>query len=322
MSPMTLLASSFNDGFVGQGLNPDGVFEQSPEEQASASRAPAVESKGELIEVVIELLGADRPLVRSQQPALQQGDDQVHSWHQIHGGLSAPSGCPNAGRPVVKTSLGQTCVARPPVRMDQAASGYNIRDKSAQLVLRCRAYPTHSDSSQSATFLLNRHGDERFQVPLTTSKALFQSTDGGLVNLDRAVETVAIWSHHCRTEFVQPDPGRLVAAESQVLLQRERAGSVLLTGDQPNRLEPHGQGLVRVLKDGPGGNPSMVLTGSADDDPLAGPAPAFPATAAGAPESVRPPQPDEVVKARSLGRELFDELHQSAWVILDAGKLN
>ena len=47
----------------------DGEFEDSVEEQASAARAAAVETEDELVEILIEVIGLDRALVRAEQPS-------------------------------------------------------------------------------------------------------------------------------------------------------------------------------------------------------------------------------------------------------------
>jgi hypothetical protein len=84
------LAGSFNDRFVGQGIYAYGILEQAEEEQPAPSRAPTVESEAELVEVVVEVLVTDGALVGAEQPALQQGDHQVHPGQQLVGRPLAP----------------------------------------------------------------------------------------------------------------------------------------------------------------------------------------------------------------------------------------
>jgi hypothetical protein len=64
--------SSLDDPGPGDWFNVYRVLHQPEEQLASASRAAAVESKGELVEVVIEVYVADRPLMASYQPPLQR----------------------------------------------------------------------------------------------------------------------------------------------------------------------------------------------------------------------------------------------------------
>ena len=46
-------------------------------------RAATVEAERELVEVVVEVLVTDRALVGSEQPGLQQGNDQVYPRERL-----------------------------------------------------------------------------------------------------------------------------------------------------------------------------------------------------------------------------------------------
>jgi len=81
------LACSVDDGVIRKRVNAHGVFKQPEEKQAPASRAAPVESEGELVEVVVQMLRADRPLMGADQPALQQRGHQVDPWEQLAGCL-------------------------------------------------------------------------------------------------------------------------------------------------------------------------------------------------------------------------------------------
>src|SRR5215470_10489161 len=61
---------SLDDPGVGDWFNVYRVLHQPEEQLASAARAAAVESKGELIQVVIEVFVADCPLMGSYKPPL------------------------------------------------------------------------------------------------------------------------------------------------------------------------------------------------------------------------------------------------------------
>jgi hypothetical protein len=47
------------------------LLREPEEEQPTVARPAAIEAKGELIQVVVEMLEAHRPLMRAQQPALE-----------------------------------------------------------------------------------------------------------------------------------------------------------------------------------------------------------------------------------------------------------
>src|ERR1700724_1865066 len=83
----------------------------------------------------------------------------------------------------------------------------------------------------------------------------------GFVDFDWALQSLSVGTDHRRAEFVEPGPGRLVAPQAKYLLKGVSAGSVLLAGHQPDRLEPESERLARVLKDGPGGDRGLVTAG-------------------------------------------------------------
>jgi hypothetical protein len=62
-----------------------GLLGKAQEELSSATRAPSIETKREFVEVVVQVLSADRTLVRAQQPAFQQRSRQMNSRQQFRG---------------------------------------------------------------------------------------------------------------------------------------------------------------------------------------------------------------------------------------------
>jgi hypothetical protein len=67
-------------------LGGDGLLEQAVEEQPRMPEVAAVEAAGELIEVVVEVVGLDWALVGAEQLALQQGEHPVDVGHRARGG--------------------------------------------------------------------------------------------------------------------------------------------------------------------------------------------------------------------------------------------
>ena len=52
--------------------------DEPPEEEAPVASVAAVEAEDELVEIRVEMLVCDRPLVRPEQPAFEQGGHPVH----------------------------------------------------------------------------------------------------------------------------------------------------------------------------------------------------------------------------------------------------
>jgi hypothetical protein len=72
---------------VGDRVAQDRLLEEPVEQQSAPARAPSVEAEGELVEVGVEVLGADLALVGTEQPALKQARDAVHARHQYMCGI-------------------------------------------------------------------------------------------------------------------------------------------------------------------------------------------------------------------------------------------
>ena len=75
----------------GNRLDCYGLLHEAKKELAPAFGSPPVESERELIQVVIEMLVADRSLVGSRQPPFEEADHAVNSWHQLRGSLFVTS---------------------------------------------------------------------------------------------------------------------------------------------------------------------------------------------------------------------------------------
>ena len=61
----------------------DRLLHQTVEQEAARTRSAAVESKRELVQVVVQVGGTDGALVRTQQPSLEQGGDAVCPGQQV-----------------------------------------------------------------------------------------------------------------------------------------------------------------------------------------------------------------------------------------------
>ena len=58
------------------------------------------------------------------------------------------------------------------------------------------------------------------------------------IDLNRAMEPLAVWPDQGAPQLVQPGPSRLVAAQTEYTLKTKRVGTVLLARHEPYRLKP------------------------------------------------------------------------------------
>ena len=88
------------------------MLEESEEEQASTAGVAAVESKSDFVEIGVQMLRCNRPLVGTEQPAFEQRSNTMLPWH---GNVCRISGAGNVCRAVPVSLLGKAVVTFPPV---------------------------------------------------------------------------------------------------------------------------------------------------------------------------------------------------------------
>jgi len=76
-----------DDLVVGGRVDGHRLLRQAKEEFAATPGSSAIESEGELIQIVVQVFLSDGPLMGSEQPPLQQGDDLVNAGQQLRGSL-------------------------------------------------------------------------------------------------------------------------------------------------------------------------------------------------------------------------------------------
>lgn len=80
--------SLHNQTLIGHWFNRHCLLEQAVEQLSPVSRQSPVEAERELIQVTVEVLPGDPPLVNAKQPPFQQGGNTVDSRQQGRGGLA------------------------------------------------------------------------------------------------------------------------------------------------------------------------------------------------------------------------------------------
>ena len=80
--PLAVAPDMLDQTRVGCGHHGDGLLSEAEEQLPGVPRGATVESKRELIEVVVQMCGRDRPLMGAEEPAPKQRDDAMHMWQQ------------------------------------------------------------------------------------------------------------------------------------------------------------------------------------------------------------------------------------------------
>ena len=99
-------------------LNRDSLRHKSIEQLPAVSRCSTVEAKRELIKIGVQLLKGQSTLMRTQQPAFEQGGHSAHTGQQGRRCLAAAV---DHAWSVLVALLLQPCIGLPSVRNDHGA---------------------------------------------------------------------------------------------------------------------------------------------------------------------------------------------------------
>jgi hypothetical protein len=272
---------------------------------------PAVEAEGELVQVVVELVGASSALVRPQHPSFQQGSRAVHPRKADVGRVAARS---NRSPFVDEAVSGEPVVAQPSIRSDRRAGLDHVLAKRSERVragIGCagKAYSTGALASNLA-------GDDYDAlVSAAATCARINAANEGLVHLDDATEAVSSGPHHRSAELVQHRPGRLVGAKTESVLQPQRANALLLARQMPRPLEPDRHRQMRPLKQRPRRQGELAPALRTAPAPVAQP-PASARLAVRTADSLRPAHLRQVIETGFLGSEPLVQLPKRPRIVL------
>src|SRR4029450_5625707 len=213
-----------------------GLLYQPIEQLAPRTGFSAIESKREFIQVIIQMVPTDRPLVSSQQPAFEQSRDPMNPRKQLDGSILTLS-TQNRNFMMVSIFL-QAAVPLPSIGMHDTARFNGSSDKLLQTSCGGIRNARHADPSNATTILLRRNGNQRLSQDLACMRFGLFATNIPLLALDPSAPPIPARPNHRPSQFVQPRPGGQVAAQAQHPLQPHRAGSILLASHIPHGSEP------------------------------------------------------------------------------------
>lgn len=292
-----------NDGVVGSRADSDCLLGEAVEELPSMLGGAPIESKSEFVQVGIEVLTTDSPLMRAQQPALQKGGNTMDPWKKRRGIFGAV--LDDVSRVAIAV-IGKRAIGRQPITHDHAALLDHFTDEGRQAGARPIGDPLQANAPDPVAANLGSNDHQRLVSDVPTPSPFFDPADERLVDLDLTGERLTAWPNHRPPQFVQPGPCRLVAADSQYAVQADGTGPVLLPDDPPHRVKPETERLPSVLKDGASGDGHCGLA-CATPKELVRREPCFRAPAVRASKALGPPQLYQVVPTGFLRGELVVE---------------
>ena len=212
----------------------DEAFDDAGGDAAHAVGLAAVVAEGELVEVGLQVLVADRACMRADEPALQQRDRPVAS---LNGVILAPFGLGLYVSLVPARTEALLVVAGVPVRHDAGVGGDLAVGETLHslLVIVLDVGEAHP----SVCFGRDQH-------QLLVRSAL--SPDERFVGLHERAERLAVGVNHRRAQLVQPRPRRLVGTKAHDALQVLARDAGAARRDLEDGAEPHLERLVGFLQ--------------------------------------------------------------------------
>ena len=143
-------------------------------------------------------------------------------------------------------------IAKPVVRSNNTSPFNHFLDKAPKAFCRRVRHMFEANPPNSIRRLI-LDSDDYQSLPFCPSASLttFTSTNVGFVHLNVPRKSVSSWSKHSPSEFVQPLPGRLVAAWLNDSSKAKSIGTVFLRCDMPYRAKPQPQRLASAMENCP-----------------------------------------------------------------------
>ena len=110
------------------------LFSQAMKDLSDMSRPAPVESERELIQVPLEMFGANPSLVGCTKPALEQGGNKVDVRENLDCKFSISLGM---GDPMFEPRFRHAIVAIPAIGMNQHSRLYDVSQKAKQTISGC-----------------------------------------------------------------------------------------------------------------------------------------------------------------------------------------
>ena len=289
------------------------LFDESVKQQPSGSGCAAVKAKGELVEIVIQMICPARSLVGSEQPALEQGDHLVDAGQQIiwiaalsHNAVPVASGF-------------QTPVTPPAVSLNFGPWLDHLLHGLSEAFPRSVSNAGKADSSDLSSVNLSAHKDQALACCSSPSFAGFGSADKGFVDFHDPRQSISTRPHHGATQLVQPVPGGPIASQAQGPLQPQCTDSILLVGHMPHRLKPHAEGFMRIGEKGSGSGRKIMSAARAAIKGFLH-LPRLSRLTPRALNSLRPSRPNQICPAVLLAGEPIMKFHHRLRVIRHSSK--
>jgi len=160
--------------------------------------------------------------------------------------------------------LFQASVAFPAISMHHAPRLNRFFYKRFQTARRSIFNSTHTYPANTPPIRLCSNDYQSFLLHFAPTNALFFCPQVGFVNLCSSRQSITSGPHHGTSQFMQPRPRGLVAAQTENPLQTQSAGPRLQRRQPPDSPEPQHQRFVGIFENRPGCHGGMISAGRAN----------------------------------------------------------
>ena len=289
------------------------LLKQPVEEHSPGARSPAVKAEGEFIQVSLQVVGANRPLMGAHQPPFYESGDSVHSRENF---VSIFAGTLDGGTLVGVIGPGCSWIGCQSVSMDRGAGLNMIQEKgsqSASFGVGNNLNPAPAESFGLRLF--NSHSDESLASSPAAALPGSNAANHGLIHFDIAGQPIMFGVTNGAAEAVKHRPGSLVGAESKKAMEGFGGHPVLRRRHMPSSREPHRKGCFRMMKEGACCGRHSAPTCLAPPSAIAH-TPSRVAKAFGTRKAIRPTEPVKIVEASGIIREPAEKVCVVLGVIL------
>lgn len=307
-----------DEGPIRHWLHLDRLFEKTTKQKPPKLRAAAIEAKGELVEIRLEMVRLDGPLMGPEQPSFEKTCDAVHTG-QGYMGRIAGFGDDMWLVPVVFANRRR--IRRQTVGDDDGAWHDTVKQKQAKCGRLSVGNDTQAASPEAlGAKQLNGYRNQSFALRAASPLPGANTANERLVNFDCSCEPITAGAYHRRSETVQHRPGCLVGTEAEDSMESFGRDTILRGSHVPGGGEPHRQGGAGSVEDGPRGYRDSLLAAVTPETAIAHP-PTTWSLAARAYKPFRPAKPFEVVEAGGIIREPCPQLRIVARIVASRSQL-
>src|ERR1035437_5261675 len=173
-----------------------GLLGQTIEQFAERRRGGTVESKSELVEVIVQMSVCNRAPISAEQPSLQQRDHAMDARKQVFSLL------PMALYLAVMHISVQAQICKQTVCSDRAARRNGLSNEPVQAGLGHVRDRAKTNASDAFSILLSGDDNQGLELRLSADCASFLPAPVGLVHLHDAIQPIATRANHGPTQLV------------------------------------------------------------------------------------------------------------------------